>query len=52
MPKRKKKTNLTTGKTHMRMRRSRPDLVPQMNWNTEMFEHDESCYIWPTIIVR
>ena len=42
MPKRKKKTNLTTGKKHMRMRRSRPGLVPQMNWNTESFEHDES----------
>ena len=42
MPKRKKKTNLTTGKKHMRMRRSRPGLVPQMNWNTEIFEHDES----------
>ena len=52
MPKRKKKTNLTTGKNHMRMRRSRSGLVPQMNWNTEIFEHDESCYIWPTIIVR
>ena len=42
MPKRKKKTNLTTGKKHMRMRRSRPGLVPKMNWNTEIFEHDES----------
>ena len=44
MPKRKKKTNLTTGKKHMRMRRSRPGLVPQMNWNTEIeiFEHDKS----------
>ena len=28
----------------MRMRRSRPGLVPQMNWNTEIeiFKHDES----------
>ena len=33
---------MTTGKKHMRMRRSRPGLVPQMNWNTEIFEHDES----------
>ena len=43
-PKRKKKTNLTTVKKHMCMRRSRPCLVPQMNWNTEIeiFEHDES----------
>ena len=38
------KTNLTSGKKHKRMRRRRPGLVPQMNWNTEIeiFEHDES----------
>ena len=38
MPKRKNNTNLTTGKKHMRMRRSRPGLVPQMSCNTEIFE--------------
>ena len=37
------KTNLTIAKKHMRMRRSHPTLIPQMNWDTEieLFENEK-----------
>ena len=50
MPKRKK-TNLTTGKKHMRMRRSHPTMMPQMNWDTEieLFDNKENMQEGETV---